>query len=151
MLGTALLAWERAGVGLALETYEQVPTRTLVAVVRTVDSTHLGICTDPANCVAALELPADVIEQTRPYVKNMHIKDFRFTRQTGWVGFNLVGAPLGEGLLDYRGMVQRLAPGPDVSQIVEHWLPWQDSAEETVAAEQQWTAHNVAYLRSIQS
>jgi sugar phosphate isomerase/epimerase len=151
LLGAALPGWEQAGVTLALETYEQVPTSTLVEVVRTVGSANLGICTDPANCVAALELPGDVLELARPYVKNMHVKDFRFTRQAGWVGFSLVGAPLGEGLLDYRGMVERLAPGPEVSQIVEHWLPWQDTPEETCAVEQQWTAHNVAYLRSMQS
>ena len=59
------------------------------------------MCLDPANCVAALERPRDVVAATAPYVKNWHVKDFAFTRQAGWVGFNLAGCPLGEGLLDY--------------------------------------------------
>jgi sugar phosphate isomerase/epimerase len=45
------------GVKVALETYEQVPTSRLLDVVRRVDSPFLGICSDPASTVAALELP----------------------------------------------------------------------------------------------
>lgn len=151
LLGEVLPDYERAGVSVALETYEQVSSATLVELVRSVDSAALGICSDPANCVAALELPADVIERVAPYVKNMHIKDFRFTRQDGWVGFTLTGAPLGEGLLDYDAMVERIDPasrGPN--QIVEHWLPWQGTPEATCALEEQWTDQSLSYLRSRQ-
>ena len=80
---------EQAGVTLALETYEQVPVRDLVGIVDAVDSPTVGICLDPANCVAALELPRDTIELTAPRVANVHVKDFAFTRQAGWVGFSL--------------------------------------------------------------
>ena len=53
---------ESAGITLALETYEQVPTRTLLGLVEELDSPHVGICLDPANCVSALEHPKDVVE-----------------------------------------------------------------------------------------
>ena len=152
LLAQAVPAYEGAGVTLALETYEQVHTSVLVDLVRTIDNPYLGICSDPANCVAALELPSDVIDRVAPYVVNMHIKDFHFTRQEGWVGFNLIGAPLGEGLLDYDAMIERVNPLPrNISQIIEHWLPWQGSADATCAVEQQWTEHNLSYLRSKQS
>ena len=149
LLREAIPAYERAGVNLALETYEQVPTRVLVDVVRRVDSPHLGICADPANCVAALELPADVVDQVAPHVLNMHIKDFTFTRQAGWVGFTLIGAPLGDGLLDYGAMVERIDPNSrNTSQVVEHWLPWQGDPDTTCATEKQWTDHNLRFLRT---
>jgi sugar phosphate isomerase/epimerase len=152
LLRQAMSAYEQAGVNLALETYEQVPTRVLVDVVGRVDSPLLGICADPANCVAALELPADVVDRVAPHVLNMHIKDFTFTRQAGWVGFTLVGAPLGEGLLDYDGMVERIDPDSrDISQVIEHWLPWQGDPDTTCAVEQQWTEHNLRFLRSKQA
>ena len=51
----AVPAYEGAGVTLALETYEQVPSSVLVDLVAGIDSPYLGICSDPANCVAALE------------------------------------------------------------------------------------------------
>jgi 3-oxoisoapionate decarboxylase len=149
LLAKAEPEYAERGVTLALETYEQMPSARLVRIVEAVGSENVGICLDPANCVAALELPADVVARSAPYVKNWHVKDFAFTRQAGWVGFNLVGCPLGEGLLDYVGVaavVQRAAS--NVNQIVEHWLPWQDDAETTCALESQWTQHNVNYLRS---
>ena len=73
----------------------------------------------------------------------------RLHRQTGWVGFNLTGCPLGEGLLDYDSVVNAVQPAAnDINQIVEHWLPWQHDAETTCALEAQWTQHNIDYLRS---
>ena len=136
------------GVTLALETYEQVPSAQLVRIVKAVGSENLGICLDPANCVAGLELPTDVVSRTAPHVKNWHVKDFAFTRQTGWVGFTLTGCPLGEGLLDYDSVVDTVQPAANnINQIVEHWLPWQDDAATTCALETQWTQHNINYLR----
>jgi 3-oxoisoapionate decarboxylase len=149
MLKEAMPAFESEGVTVALETYEQVPTPELIRVIDAVGSDALGICLDPANCVAGLELPHDVVDRAAPYVKNMHIKDFAFTRQAGWVGFTLAGCPLGEGLLDYDDMVAVVDPASrGINQIVEHWLPWQDDAETTCLYEAQWTQHSVEYLRS---
>ena len=78
---------------------------TLVDIVTRVDSPALGICLDPGNCVAALELPTDTVEAAAPYVRNIHVKDFAFSRRDGWVGFTFAGCPLGEGLLDYRHLI----------------------------------------------
>jgi len=151
MLGQSTPAYEQAGVTLALETYEQVPVRELVGIVDAVDSPNLGICLDPANCVAALEHPRDTIELTAPRVANVHVKDFAFTRQSGWVGFSLVGAPLGNGLLDYDHLTQTVQPDRrGISQVVEHWLPWQGDSLTTANTEDQWTLHNLDYLRSKQ-
>lgn len=152
LLRQSMPSFEAAGVTVALETYEQLPTATLVATVREVNSPALGICLDPANCVAALELPTAVIDQTADLVRNIHVKDFEFTRQPGWVGFSLVGAPLGTGLLDYDYLINTVRPADrGISRIIEHWLPWQGDAATTIAAEQRWTAINLDYLRSHQS
>jgi sugar phosphate isomerase/epimerase len=141
--------FQAAGVKIAVETYEQVPTARILDVIRRVDSTYLGICSDPANTVAALELPRDVIDAVAPYVLNMHIKDFAFSRKEGWVGFTYSGAPLGDGLLDYDYMAGKLQPKErKISQIIEHWLPWQASAEETIRLEKQWTQQSLDFLRS---
>lgn len=141
--------FEAAGVKIAVETYEQVPTSRILDVIRGVDSPSLGICSDPANTVAALEMPREVIDAVAPYVLNMHIKDFAFSRKEGWVGFTYSGAPLGDGLLDYDYMVRKLQPHQrNINQIVEHWLPWQDSEDETIRLENQWTQQSIDFLRS---
>jgi len=149
MLRAITPAYEQAGVTLALETYEQVPVATLVDIIEQVNSPNLGICLDPGNCVAALELPTDTIARTAQHVRNLHVKDFTFTRKDGWVGFTFAGCPLGEGLLDYDAMIDAVRPNErGINQIVEHWLPWQGDSATTIALEDQWTLHNLNYLRS---
>ncbi|MCG2622898.1 sugar phosphate isomerase/epimerase [Arthrobacter sp. I2-34] len=149
ILAGMLPAFEAAGVKVAVETYEQVPTADVLEVIRRVASPSLGVCSDPANTVAALEMPREVIDAVAPYVLNMHIKDFAFSRKEGWVGFTYSGAPLGEGLLDYDYMVRKLQPQErNINQIVEHWLPRQDSEAETIRLENQWTAQSLDFLRS---
>ena len=155
-LRAALPRLEEAGVTLALETYEQVPTSTLLAVVEDLDSPHVGICLDPANCVSALEHPKDVVEACAPRTANLHVKDFAFARQEGWVGFTYSGAPLGEGLLDldhelgavYEGTRAPSAAPLMPSAIVEHWLPWQGDLATTLATERAWTDRTLAALRA---
>ncbi|AOX64689.1 sugar phosphate isomerase [Curtobacterium sp. BH-2-1-1] len=159
-LRRALPAYEAAGVTLALETYEVVATEDLVAVVRAVGSGHLGICLDPANTVARLEHPADVVAAAAPYTRNWHVKDSGFTRSPGWVGFQYTGVRTGTGLLDYDAV--RAAIDPDargINRVIEFWLPWQDEAlgttgdpaQTTTRIEAAWTEHTIEYIRSKES
>jgi sugar phosphate isomerase/epimerase len=148
-LREALPAYEAAGVTLALETYEQVATADLVGLVESFASPQLGICLDPANVVARLELPRTCVELTAGVVANVHVKDFAFDRQPGWVGFTYSGARMGEGLHDYPHLLERVRPRErGIDEIVEHWLPWQGDAETTIRTEREWTRATVQYLRS---
>ena len=150
LLRRVIPAYEHAGVRLALETYEQVPTVRLLEIVRSVSSPSLGICLDPANCVAALETPRMTIDLVADSVLNLHVKDFAFTRQGGWVGFTLAGAPLGEGLLDLGYLMDRVRPNArGINQIIEHWLVWQGDSATTRATEDEWTLHNLGVLRRL--
>jgi len=159
-LRQAVPAYEAAGVTLALETYEIVATADLVAVVRAIGSDHLGICLDPANTVARLEHPTDVVAATAPYVVNWHVKDSGFTRSPGWVGFQYTGVRTGTGVLDYEAV--RAAIDPDargINRVIEFWLPWQDEAlgnpddpaQTTTRIEAAWTEHTIEYIRSKES
>jgi sugar phosphate isomerase/epimerase len=149
MLAEVIPEFEAAGVKLALETYEQVHSAELVDIVVSVGSPALGICLDPANSVASLELPRDVVERTAAHVINLHVKDFAFSRRDGWVGFTLAGTPLGTGLLDYDHLVETThAREKGLSQVIEHWLPWQDDYQTTARLENEWTLSNLEYLRS---
>lgn len=149
MLRGTLRDYEAAGVTLALETYEQVPTEQLVGLIERVGSERLGICLDPANVVAGLELPRDAVERCAELTRNVHAKDFAFARQEGWVGFTYGGAPMGQGLHDYPHLLAAVRPEErGINEIVEHWLPWQGSPETTVQAEIAYTATALDYLRS---
>ncbi|GAA1924608.1 TIM barrel protein [Microbacterium aoyamense] len=148
-LRTALPAYEAAGVTLALETYEQLATADLVALVSSFGSANLGICLDPGNVVARLERPRDCVELAADLVANVHVKDFAFARQDGWVGFTYSGAPMGTGLHDYPHLLETVRPRDrGINEIVEHWLPWQGDPETTIRTEREWTRTTIDYLRS---
>jgi sugar phosphate isomerase/epimerase len=148
-LRAALPQYEASGVALALETYEQVGTADLLALVERIGSERLGICLDPANVVARLERPVDCVESTSRHVKNIHVKDFAFARQPGWVGFTYGGARLGEGLHDYPHLLSTVRPRErGIDEVVEHWLSWQGDAETTIRTERDWTRTAIDYLRS---
>lgn len=150
-LRESIRSFESAGVTLALETYEQVATTDLVSLVEGIGSNRLGICLDPANVVARLELPRTCVEQTAPFVRNVHVKDFAFARQDGWVGFTYSGAVMGTGLHDYSHLERTVRPRErDINEIVEHWLPWQRDAETTIRTERDWTRATLDHLRSTQ-
>lgn len=149
LLRRSLPRLEESGIALALETYEQIPTSVLVAAVEAVGSPLVGITLDPANCIAALERPADVIDAAAPHALDLHVKDFAFARQEGWVGFTLSGARMGDGQLDLAHELRALADaGRSPAAIVEHWLPWQGDSAATVALEREWTAATLAALHA---
>ena len=148
LLRRTLPGLEAAGVALALETYEQIPTPLLLQAIEQVGSAHVGICLDPANVVAALERPIDVIDAAARHTLDLHVKDFAFARQQGWVGFTLSGARMGEGQLDLqRELAAVYADGRSPAAIVEHWLPWQGDSASTVDLERDWTDATLAALR----
>lgn len=145
-------AYASSGVSLAVETYEQVTTADLVDVVARVESPAVGICSDPSNTIAILEQPAQVIDLIAPLVNNMHVKDFEFRRRQDSIGFELVGAPLGVGLLPVDQMYASIDPiGRGISQVIEHWLPWQGTPEDTLVAEDEWNRTAVDYLKRLNS
>ena len=82
LLTSVAPVFEEAGVTIALETYEQVPVSTLVDIVTRVGAPSIGICVDPANCVAALELPTATVEAVAPYARNIHVKTSRSVART---------------------------------------------------------------------
>lgn len=120
-----------------------------MSLVESVASRSLCICLDPANSVASLENPIDVIDRCAPYVANIHVKDFAFTRRGGWVGFTLEGVELGTGLLDYDHLMRVVDPeSRGINRIIEHWLPWAGNFEETARLQNLWNRNNLSYLRN---
>jgi hypothetical protein len=78
------------------ETYEQVPTARLMEVVRRINSPSLGVCLDPANCVAALERPGRRSSRRGSRVQPA-CQRLRLHPEGGWVGFTYAGTRLGKG------------------------------------------------------
>jgi sugar phosphate isomerase/epimerase len=141
--------FEAAGITLGLENYEKHLCRDLAAMVRRLESRHVGVCLDTVNSLGALETPERVVETLAPLTVNLHIKDFVIGRVPQMMGFMVSGAPAGEGMLDIPWLLGKFTAGDnDISAVLEQWPAFHESVDNTIAIEREWAERGVRYLRS---
>jgi sugar phosphate isomerase/epimerase len=140
---------ERAGVRLAIENHDRFTARTFVSIVERCGGGRVGICLDTVNSFGALEGPEVVIATLAPYVLNLHLKDFTIRRASHMMGFEITGAPAGQGRLQIPALLERLRDRTGCNAILELWPAPEESIEETVAKERRWTGESVRYLRTL--
>jgi sugar phosphate isomerase/epimerase len=141
-------AFERAGVGLAVENHDRFRGAALAEILDRVDSPRLGVCLDTANSIGCLEDLGDVMKAVGDRVVNLHIKDYQVARPPHQKGFVVEGRAAGEGQLDVPWLLAELrARGRDPNAIVELWPPPEPTAAGSVAKEDAWAARSVQYLR----
>jgi sugar phosphate isomerase/epimerase len=143
--------FEAAGVTLAIENHDRFKAAALADVVRTLDSTHVGICLDTVNSFGALEGPDVVVAALGPYVVNLHVKEFTVHRVSHNMGFVVEGVPAGQGMLDVPWLLAQLQGryGRAFNAIVELWPAPEATADATAAKEDAWVAASVGYLKTV--
>jgi len=89
---------------LALENHRDLRIEELGGFIKRISSEFLGVCIDPANGLALLESPMEVVEALAPYAFSVHLKDVAVEEYEH--GFRIAEVPLGEGILDLQKIVQ---------------------------------------------
>lgn len=149
-LGPLMRDFEAAGVVLAIENHDRFDCRTFARLIEELGPAHPGICLDTVNSFGALEGPEVVIRTLAPYTVNLHLKDFVIRRHSSMMGFEITGAPAGQGRLDIPALLATLrSHGRDPNAILELWPPPEASIEATVAKERDWVCQSVRYLRTL--
>jgi len=92
--------FEREGVSIALENYEQFKSRELALLIKKLGSPYVGARLDTVNSFGALEGLEDVVNRLAAFTINLHLKDFDIVRVRCRMGFKVVGRPLGRGRLN---------------------------------------------------
>jgi sugar phosphate isomerase/epimerase len=150
VVSTIIPEFERANVCLAIENHDRFPIRTLRRILERVNSEHIGICLDTANSFGALEGPEVVVEALRPWIVNVHLKDFSMNRPKHRMGIIIEGRPAGQGQLDIPWLLQEiLAHARDPNVILELWTPPQQTLQETLDKEKAWAIASIEYLRQL--
>jgi sugar phosphate isomerase/epimerase len=93
----------RHDVRLAVENHKDWRIDELTAILKRIDSRHVGVCVDTGNSIALLENPMEVVEAYAPWAFSTHLKDMAVAEYDE--GFLLAEVPLGEGFLDLKRMV----------------------------------------------
>ena len=89
---------EETGVAIALENHQDLTSDELVALCEEVGSPQIGVNLDASNPLAVGEEPLAFARGVMPYLKNVHLKDYRLYRTPQ--GYRLARCPIGAGVLD---------------------------------------------------
>jgi len=144
----------RLGVRLAIENHWELPAAELRALLRRIDDEYLGICLDTANPACGGEDPLETVKLLAPYAINVHLKDYRITRNLNSdpAGYRIIGVAFGEGWLPTEQVVEVLrSQSPAESYHVELFLDRARTAEETVARERDAVRRSVENARRLLS
>jgi sugar phosphate isomerase/epimerase len=126
-----------ARMTLVLENHFHVPCRTLRALASAYPPHVVAFCVDSANSLRNWESAEQVFDLLDERAAFYHVKDYRVRGSN--VGFEVTGAPLGEGALDLAGCVARMRARHERPLIfLETWVPATGDRQTDMAEEADW-------------
>ncbi len=144
-IGKILPELEKRKIVLAVENHEFRLSSEYKALMEYFASPYLGICLDAVNNIGRGESFDEVIDNLGGYTVNFHCKDYVIRRKPTMLGFDITGAPVGEGMLDLKKAGEKLKDG--ISWIIELWTPFEGDTEQTIKLESEWAERSVANLK----
>lgn len=94
---------ERLGICIAIENHQDLTSTELVDLMKSVGSPFVGITLDTGNPLGVAEHPLDFTAAVAPYVRHLHIKDYRVYLTES--GYRLVRCAIGEGVIDFPALL----------------------------------------------
>ena len=147
MFRAAVKTAEHYGIRLAVENHIDFTSDEMAQLLDAVDSPYLGINFDTGNFLRLLDDPIKAMRKLAGRVYATHIKDLKVRKGVApeeWYFFS--SAPVGDGLIDNRALVQMLADaGYDGLLAVEIDFLHPDYNNDEDAA----VANSVAELRRL--
>jgi sugar phosphate isomerase/epimerase len=137
-----------SGVTLAIENHDRFTVAELAGLVRRLGD-WVGICLDTVNSLGSLETPEVVVDALAPLSVALHLKDFLIRRHPHQMGFEVIGAPAGEGMLDIPAIVAACAAYSVRTAVLELWTPPAVDVEQTIVIERSWAERSLEYLREV--
>lgn len=127
-----------ANVRIAIENHFNYPSRQMVDLLDIIYDETVGVCLDVANSICAGEWPMETVNVLAAHTINLHLKDYEIVPDDYGVGFTITGRPLGTGRTDIEAVLAALSTRPEMSMILEHWLPRDDSMASMRGVEEDW-------------
>jgi 3-oxoisoapionate decarboxylase len=137
----------RRHIALGIENHDRFKAKTLANIMDRVGSEQVGICLDCVNSLGAGEGLEQVAEALAHHTINLHIKDYQIERFPHKMGFTVNGRPAGQGMLDLKFLLDKLAPyNRCQTAILELWTPPETDLTLTIDKEERWAKESVDYL-----
>ena len=94
-------------VRLLIENHQDLGADDLLRIIAEISSEWIGVNWDIGNSLAVLDTPESFLRKAAQFIGNVHLKDYRVVqRQTG---FALCRCALGDGVVDFAGVLADLA------------------------------------------
>jgi sugar phosphate isomerase/epimerase len=137
-----------ARMTLALENHFHVPCRTLRELAAVYPPEVISFCVDSANSLRNWESAEQVFDLLDERALFYHLKDYRVRGSN--VGFEVAGAPLGEGALDLAGCLARMQARHRAPLVfLETWVPATGDRRTDMAQEADWLARSLDALQRV--
>lgn len=134
---------------LLFENHEKYSAEEFREIVEGVGSSAVGMCLDPANSIGKIEHFHHTFRVLKDYIFNCHYKEYSVERVDTNLGFIIEGCCPGEGeniANEFFGLIKTL--DQDVDVVLEQWVPFQGSVEETLQIEKEWAEKGMQRLKS---
>ena len=133
--------FERHAFAIGIENHKDWLAPELAALLRAIDSPHVGACVDFGNNLALLEDPDETIEVLAPFAVTTHLKDMavRVTPD----GFELSEVPLGQGVLPLERYVAAIRRARPEARLCLEMIT-RDPLKVPYRAERYWVAFDDA-------
>ncbi len=136
-------------IPLAIENHDRFSALDLLQIIRDTDPAWVGICLDSVNSLGRGEGFSEVTNKLLPHTLNIHIKDYKITRKSHQMGFDVEGAIAGQGMLPIPWLLAQVTQNEKcVSAILEQWPPLQSNLKKTIKLEEEWAQKSMQYLIS---
>jgi sugar phosphate isomerase/epimerase len=131
---------------LAIENHFHVPCRTLRELAQAYPPEVVSFCIDSANSLRNWESAEQVFDLLDERAVFYHVKDYRVRGSN--VGFEVTGAPLGEGALDLAGCLARMRARHEAPLVfLETWVPATGNPRADRTQEADWLARSLEALQ----
>jgi 3-oxoisoapionate decarboxylase len=127
---------------LAIENHKGWRSAEQVAWLKQLGSEWVGVCFDFGNNISLCEEPMETCRTLAPYTVFAHIKDMAVEEYED--GFLLSEVPMGEGILDLKGMVQMLRK-VDPGMIFDLEMITRDPLKIPVFTSKYWVTFDDSY------
>ena len=136
--------FQNKGVILAIENHDRFPAAALRAAVEELGTDAVAIVLDTTNSLGCLEGTETVVTHLGPVTVNLHVKEVTAIRKPDMLGFDIIGAPLGEGQIAWPAVISQL---PNLrSATLEQWVP---QGPEALDIELKWATQGMQFLKSL--
>ncbi len=135
---------------LAIENHDRLPAKTLVEIIKEINSDHVGICLDTVNSMGNGESLEYIVDAFAPYTVNLRIKDFGIERFYHKQGFTIEGRTAGTGMLNIPSLLNMVEKfGKCKTAILEQWVSPEKTILETIVKEQACAEGGIQYLKEL--